>query len=267
MVYSKIEISYNYKMSSMRPGTAHALSLMKCMDADSWNRELQRYDLAVKTVADKKKKKELILLDQWLWNQYPTDVESRNPRHFTIDELSKIMEWKLLRGKFRPALQGLIKQNSPNNVIQISEASLALLRLKKWKAALKKLSELRGVGPATASAVLAPLDPDVPFMADEVLEAATKRPRTYTLGAYEEMRDTLITTNTHLGESGALSLEGLGKALWSRAILGADEEYEKDDNAMPSNVASDRAVKTVAKRKGPIDRTDIVPVKSKRRRR
>jgi hypothetical protein len=252
-------------MSTMRPGTVHALSLLKCSHIDTWNRELQRYDEAVKEVATQKKKKELITLDQWLWNEFPSDVKSRSPHHITLEELSKVMEWKLKRGKFRPALQGLVKQNSDSSVIQTSTASLALLQANKWKESLKKMSELRGVGPATASAILAPLCPDVPFMADEVLEAATSRPREYTLGAYGDMRDSLRSIHTHLeGDCTSLSLEDLGKALWSRAMLGTTDEECKNEEC--SSLTSQKSMKSEGKRKAPVERVEVVSAKTKRQR-
>ena len=209
-------------MSNMRPGTADAITLLDCADNDIWKEELERYQTAVKFVADKKKKKELVALDQWLWNEYPTEVRSREPKYVTAEELSKVMKWKLIRGKFRPALQGLVEQNSEKTVTDISRQSLSMLESGDWKNSIKKMSELRGVGPATASAVLAPLcsSLSVPFMADEVLEATRGRPRDYTIGAYEEMRDVLTSLSKSLEPNGAWTAESLGKALWTRAMLG-----------------------------------------------
>ena len=210
-------------MASMRPGTKHAVSLLACSDGAMWQHELGRYDMAVKHVADQKKTNELVPLDKWLWTEYPLAVRSRDTPHISANELSKIMKWKLLRGKFRPALQALVEQNSDCNVIDISTAAIAVLDSGSWQDALKKMTELRGVGPATASALLAPLAPSVPFMADEVLEATTSKPRTYTQRAYNEMRDILEKNiqQINFGKFG-MTMEEMGKALWTRAVLGPD---------------------------------------------
>ena len=77
--------------------------------------------------------------------------------------------------------------------------------------------DLRGVGPATASAILAPLASSIPFMADETLEAVTHHKRDYTLRAYESMHDALHEVCRGPLE-GKLNPEEAGKALWVAAM-------------------------------------------------
>lgn len=58
--------------------------------------------------------------------------------------------------------------------------------------AIKILSELKGIGPATASAVLAAYRPDLaPFMSDEALAAALKGAKEYTPKKYVELTEAL----------------------------------------------------------------------------
>ena len=54
---------------------------------------------------------------------------------------------------------------------QLLPEGFALARQGKLREAIKRLSELKGVGPATATAILSIANFDVPFMADEALEA------------------------------------------------------------------------------------------------
>ena len=58
----------------------------------------------------------------------------------------------LQRGKFRPRLSQLVKENSPADVERITEEGLARLP-GGLTAAVKHLSQLKGVGPATASGI------------------------------------------------------------------------------------------------------------------
>ena len=55
----------------------------------------------------------------------------------------------LQRGKFRPKLLSLIEQNSEEDVRKISEKSFKIA--KDITAAMKEISKLKAVGPATAS--------------------------------------------------------------------------------------------------------------------
>ncbi|MCJ1403453.1 hypothetical protein MMC11_006676 [Xylographa trunciseda] len=91
-------------------------------------------------------------------------------------ELEQLMAWKLARGHARPALPALIRSNAPALVRATTAEAFALFAaaVNAGRAdplpALKVLARLRGVGPATASLVLAVGWPgEVPFFADEVL--------------------------------------------------------------------------------------------------
>jgi hypothetical protein len=215
-------------MADRRPGTKGATQLLNNSSLGDWQSMLLNYDDAVARVAAAKKKPELVSLDKWLWADFPQVVSRRSSPCCTKEELTRIMQWKLLRGKNRPALLNLIRQNSEDSVHSISQEAFGLLHNNSssssdsstisWKAALSKLTELRGVGPATASAVLAPLVENIPFMADETLEAVTHQKRDYTLKAYESMHIALHELcRDSLG--GRLSPEEAGKALWTAGML------------------------------------------------
>jgi exoribonuclease II len=131
----------------MRQGSQAARELFLVLDERGLNSAIGDYHTIVVDMARYKHKEELIELDQWLWASFRNDVEQRNPRFVTKDELAKIMKWKLMRGKFRPTLQGLIDQNTSSQVETISRESLAALQEGDWQTALLKMTKLRGVGP------------------------------------------------------------------------------------------------------------------------
>ncbi|CAI5533187.1 unnamed protein product [Closterium sp. Naga37s-1] len=123
------------------------------------------------------------------------------------EELVSVMEWKLTRGKWRPRLLDFIKQLDPTAVQTASSRAFAALAPytlttpggsesasearseagveASLKAAVTELSSLKGVGAATASAVLAALAPQVaPFMSDEAMVAALGDSKDYSLRRY-----------------------------------------------------------------------------------
>lgn len=182
----------------------------------------------MQAIADKKKKPELPSWDNELFRDLPERIASRSPPHIVHSELAKLMMWKLARGQSRP-LQKLVESNAPKEVETASAAALQQLADGNWEAAFNKLTELKGVGVATASALLAAVAPQLcPFMADEVIESATTGKRDYNMATYKRMRTTLVSKAAALGEG--WSAEKAGKALWAAAVLGPGEE-EKEQEA------------------------------------
>lgn len=75
------------------------------------------------------------------------------------------------RGKFRPRLKQLISSNSSDEVQQTTTEAFSkpLTSVEQILGAVKQLSVLKGVGPATATMILQAYSDDVPFMSDEAM--------------------------------------------------------------------------------------------------
>lgn len=142
-------------------------------DAKQFDNVLKLYPQAIKLKAEQKTKKpeELIKLDNWYQNELPKKIKSRGKdAHMIHEELVQLMKWKQSRGRFYPQLSYLIKVNTPRAVMQ--ETKKAFKKLPNIESAMTALSNLKGVGTATASALLAAASPEIaPFMADECLQA------------------------------------------------------------------------------------------------
>lgn len=99
-------------------------------------------------LAERPKKKNLVDFTK-KYNDLSVKCQSRNPFFLSLEELMLVMDWKLQRGKFRPQLKSLIESNSPDLVVSVTKNALS----KEWPENLKILTELRGVGPATATGI------------------------------------------------------------------------------------------------------------------
>lgn len=213
-----------------REGTPFARALLASSAAEHWEAYAGLYSKALQSISAKRKSHELLELDAFLFSSLPTIARSgRDPSHLRLDELAKVMKWKLTRGKFRP-LQKLVESNAPKDVQNATSRALQCLSEDKWEESFAHLTRLKGIGVATASAVLCIFRPDLcPFMADEVMESATDSGRDYTMPVYRKMRDSLIRKAEALGSD--WTAEKVGKALWTAAILGEEGPL----SAAPSN--------------------------------
>lgn len=173
--------------------------LFGCSDPAVWRKVFEKYWEVVEVKSSGKGKAgKLRSLDKWYQEELPKIISARAQRHITRDELSKLMEWKLTRGKFRPRLQQLIASNSEEVVQNCSKKAFNLLP--DVQAAIMELSTLKGMGPATASAVLAAGAGDqAAFMADESVESiAELRPVQYTAKHYLLYLDYITQKTKHL---------------------------------------------------------------------
>jgi hypothetical protein len=187
----------------------------KCCDVGLWKQFLSSYESCIESLG----KPDLISLDEFYCKQLPPLIRQRNPNpHITTADLSKLMQWKLTRGKWRPRLLDFVLSLDDNVVKSASEK--AFKALPDMSKAISELTVLKGVGPATASAVLAAYAPDLaPFMSDEAMVAALGNSKDYTLKQY------LVFTNKLQEKSKELSAEGdlftpsdVERSLWSSAV-------------------------------------------------
>ncbi|MBL0938318.1 MAG: hypothetical protein IBJ03_05460 [Gemmatimonadaceae bacterium] len=132
-------------------------------DAAPWQDALASYDDAIAQLPSER----LAGHDQWYRFELPALIAARAPHHVTHDEMVRITEWKMARGVWRAPNLVLVRNNPPGAVEDATAKASGLLDVPAK--AVAAVSALGGVGPATASAVLAVIDPHrFPFF-DEIV--------------------------------------------------------------------------------------------------
>ncbi|KAJ4131067.1 hypothetical protein NW768_006608 [Fusarium equiseti] len=141
---------------------------------EDFNRRLVEYDSLIQRVSDEKGAKDgqktLLRLDEYRYREALDifDTESR-ARPMTLDDIKTLVEWKLRHGKFRPTLMKLVSSNDPSDAQDVVKQAVDMYdKTADIGAAVKVLTKLRGIGPATASLLLAVHDASrVIFFSDE----------------------------------------------------------------------------------------------------
>merc|ERR1712029_252244 len=184
------------------------------------------YDKALRLKAESKSSKpeNVIKLDKWYQNELPKKIKSRGKdAHLFHDELVQTIKWKLQRGKFRPNLVNLVQMNTPRVVMQDTKKAFRNLQKKNdLQAAANVLCNIKGVGPAMASAVLAAGAPHMaPFMADECLLAMPDvKGLDYTMREYMRFVDYVKACVERLNSQGGTTWtpHTVELAVWTHAI-------------------------------------------------
>ncbi|OIT37688.1 PREDICTED: uncharacterized protein LOC109240426 [Nicotiana attenuata] len=186
----------------------------KCSDLGQWKEALSSYGVRIESL----NKPNLVSLDDFYRNELPGVLRQRNPSYITTSELTKLMQWKLTRGKWRPRLLDFV--SSLDDAVVRSASEKAFQSLPDISKAISELTVLKGVGPATASAVLAAFAPDIaPFMSDEAMVAANGNSKDYTLKQYLVLVDKLQAKSKELSAKGdCFTPSDVERALWSSAV-------------------------------------------------
>ncbi|KAL3688503.1 hypothetical protein R1sor_014812 [Riccia sorocarpa] len=202
-----------------------------CSDPLKWSEALASYEKALQSLDNPK----LCSLDEWYREELPCLIRGREPPYLSQAELKILMEWKLTRGKWRPGLMKFVSALSEKDVEEASRKAFAAIP--DLKRAITDLTVLKGVGPATASAVLAVYAPDVaPFMSDEAMMAALGNAKDYTLKQYLVLAEKLLTKAKELTGYQEDALSESEKLDWSptnveRAIWASSVQLKDSNDA------------------------------------
>ncbi|KAH5165776.1 hypothetical protein HBI73_034400 [Parastagonospora nodorum] len=204
-------------------------------------------------------------LDALRYDTIPTAVAKRkaDDRHLTKDEVEKLVEWKLKHGTFRPKLLSLVQSN-PADVVQETTTSAFKMIPKQPLPALKILTNLKGIGPATASLLLSVAAPDVvPFFSDELFRwcmwdesgspSGWQRKIKYNVKEYEMLLEKVNVLIERLGVR-AVDVERVAWVLGKESVdidAGSDgvgEEKSEQDEAEEEKVTEEKTVKKEVKK-------------------
>ncbi|CAL5229628.1 g12992 [Coccomyxa viridis] len=194
-------------------------SLWATDDANAWQDSLAEVGKRLEALENPK----LTELERWFFDELPDALSKRKPMHLTSDELVKIVEWKLTRGKWRPKLLDYAKAHSEDTVREATASAFKSLidaptNSENLKEAMSALTALKGIGPATASALLTAAFPDVPFQSDEAMAAALNGQKEYTSSFYFKYAAKVQERASTLSKKGAtLTPKDVERALWSEA--------------------------------------------------
>ncbi|GAQ88455.1 Hypothetical protein KFL_004300060 [Klebsormidium nitens] len=213
------------------------MALYESSDSALWEAALDEYPARLQGLG----KERLVDLDDFYRVELVKTLKERgNAGYVTKDELVKIVDWKLTRGKWRPRLLGYAKDAAETDIIETSKRAFAALP--DVQSAIKILSELKGIGPATASAVLAAHSPNLaPFMSDEALAAALKGTKDYTPKKYAELAEALTAKAKDLGCKSTgepWTPSDVERAIWSDDAKGRQKGVSKTaSKAAPKGAA------------------------------
>lgn len=178
-------------------------------DPTHWRRALDVYpDVIVRQDVAR-----LPELDAWYRDEFPAVVASRRLVHVTLAELIRITEWKMYRGVWRAPNLVRVRNNSADEVIETTVRGLS--RCPHPTQPIGEIAKLGGVGPATASAVVAALMPTVYPFFDELVAAQIPElgPVKWTLGYYARYAEFLRARALALGAEWTPVM--IERALWS----------------------------------------------------
>jgi hypothetical protein len=224
---------------------------------DAFNDALSRYP---STAPDK-----LRDLDAQRYDTIPAQVAARqDDKHLTKDKVETLVTWKLYHkslpltcpyfhanshrrkhGTFRPSLLSLVQSNSSSTIESTTRNAFSSLSPSSPLPALKVLTQLRGIGPATASLLLSVAASDeVPFFSDELFRWCVgdwKRGIKYSVKEYASLVEKVAELRGRL-EVRAVDVERVAWVLGKEGMRLIADEEAKEDKAVEKKGGEDKMV-------------------------
>ncbi|KAF2127291.1 hypothetical protein P153DRAFT_387836 [Dothidotthia symphoricarpi CBS 119687] len=171
--------------------------------------------------------------------------------------VEKLVEWKLKHGTFRPKLLQLVQSNAEDYIQDTTRKAFSLLTPKSSdpSQALKLLTQLKGIGPATASLLLSAFAPEtIPFFSDELFRwcmwdepgspGGWKRAIKYNAKEYVQLVTRVEQITTRL-EVSAVDVERVAWVLGKESVnidVEGDDMEKGDQGLKDDGVSEDQEV-------------------------
>ena len=154
--------------------------------------------------------------DAWMWSKLGEKLQKQN--YCNLSQFERIVEWKMSRGLFRPRNKQLVSSNKETEVENFSKEAFEIAESQSKKA-ISVLCKLKGIGPATASALLSSYCPKLyPFMSDEGM-AEAGLPLKYTEKAYADYKLAITHKMNALTFLHDWNANDVQQALWCYSIV------------------------------------------------
>lgn len=186
-------------------------NLWSSSNDSTWQESIARYEAVIAA----KNVNRLVELDHWYHHELPAAIAARSTPHVVLDELAQLTEWKMKRGEWRARNLVLVRGNLPDLVVSVTADGFS--KIPHATRPISTIATLAGVGPATASAVVAAHMPSLyPFFDELVAEQVPDLgPVKWTLGYYAKYAEALRARAADLG--GAWTPAKVERALWAAA--------------------------------------------------
>lgn len=190
--------------------------LWNSLECEAWDKAALQYEAVVQAqgVAG------LMELDAWYRGVLPGVIASRSPAFITLEELVQATRWKMKRGVWRQHNLLLVEGNAPDMVEKTSQEAFSAAPDPRKPISI--LSSLAGVGPATASAVMAAHTPSVYPFFDELVAGQIPGlgPVAFTSAYYARYADALRQRADQVSErcsQAEWTAQRLAQALWAHS--------------------------------------------------
>lgn len=181
-------------------------------------------------------------LDQIRLEEVPEVLEMRRKdgdAFLEKAEVTALVEWKLKHGTYRPNLAKLVAENKSQEVRTTTKSAFKDYAAdnSKFAKSITALSKLKGIGPATASLLLACYDPaEVPFFSDELFrylhwsDAKSKgwdRKISYTMKEYKDLFEKLQVLRERLEKESGQVVKAIDIEKCAYALAKGVQQYHE----------------------------------------